>query len=380
MLKTPLHQHHIDHGGKMVDFAGWDMPLYYKTAEGTGSIVDEHNQVRTCGGVFDVSHMGRLRLKGRHARRLLERACSRRIHDMQEGQCRYTLICNETGGVKDDALVYRMSEDEFLFVVNGSNREKITDHLKSIRGDLVCEIDDRTMKTAMIAIQGPTVMELFSNFSKEIPALKRFRFAVKNLMIMKLIVSRTGYTGEDGVEVILPANMIGMAMKLIAQNVDPNSPDSPLKGTGLGARDTLRMEAAMPLYGHELGEDINALEVNMPFALNMDKDEHELGEPFVGQEALKQTIAEGGPRRQLVGLLVEGKRTARQHMPVLVNSEPLGVVTSACVSPTLAQPIAMAYLDKAHIEPGTKVEIDTGRADKLAAEVCALPFYKAPKK
>jgi aminomethyltransferase len=380
MLETPLHQHHIDHGGKMVDFAGWDMPLYYKGEDGTGSIVDEHNMVRTCGGVFDVSHMGRLRLKGRDARRLLERACSRRIHDMQEGQCRYTLICNETGGVKDDALVYRMSEDEFLFVVNGSNREKITDHLESIRGDLVCELDDRTMKTAMIAIQGPEVMALFSNFSQEIPALKRFRFAVKNLMIMKLVVSRTGYTGEDGVEIILPAKMVNTAMKLMAQNVDPKAADSPLKGAGLGARDTLRMEAAMPLYGHELGEDINALEVNMPFAITMDKDEHELGEPFFGQAALKQTIAEGGPKRQLVGLLVEGKRTARQHMPVLVGGKPRGVVTSACVSPTLGQPIAMAYLDKAHIEPGTKVEIDTGRADKLAAEVCALPFYKATKK
>lgn len=374
MLKTPLNKLHLEHGGKMVDFAGWEMPIAY------GSIQDEHVQVRTSGGMFDVSHMGRLKVTGRHARRLLGRVCSRRIGDMQQGQCRYGLICNERGGVKDDVLVYRMDDTDFLVVVNASNREKIVEHLQKViaEEDMVVKLDDQTMKTAMVAIQGPKVMDLVSRVSSEVPTLKRYRFTVKNLLIAKLIVSRTGYTGEDGVEVILPANIVDMALKLLFKDVDLAAEQSDMKLIGLGARDTLRLEAGMPLYGHELGEDINALSCGVDFAIAMDKDHGDMPEPFIGQEALRETQAQGGPARTLAAFVVEGKRTPRQGMAVKIDGKEVGVITSGCTSPTLGTPIAMGFIDRDMNVPGTKVAIDTGKVD-LEAEVRANPLYKKPK-
>lgn len=374
MLKTPLHKLHLEHGGKMVEYAGWDMPISY------GSVQQEHVKVRSSGGMFDVSHMGRLKITGRHARRLLGRVCSRRIGDMQQGQCRYGLILNEQGGVKDDVLVYRMDDTEFLMVVNAANREKIVEHLKSVIAaeELVVKMDDQTTKTAMVAIQGPKVMDLVSRVSSEVPTLKRYRFTIKNLLIAKLLVSRTGYTGEDGVEVILPASIVDMALKLLLKDVDLDAEQSDMKLIGLGARDTLRLEAGMPLYGHELGEDINALSCGVDFAIKMDKDEGDMPEPFIGQEALKQTIAEGGPARTLAAFVVEGKRTPRQGMAIKAGGKDVGVVTSGCSSPTLGVPIAMGIIDRGVNEPGTKVTIDTGRTE-LEAEVRANPLYKKPK-
>ncbi len=376
MLRTPLYQFHTEHGARMVDFAGWEMPMVY-----TG-IVAEHNQVRSSGGLFDVSHMGRVKITGRHARRLLERLCSRRISDMEPGQCRYSLVCNEQGGVRDDVIVYRMEEDEFLVVVNASNREKLLKHFEAVRaaGELVATIDDQTLKTAMVALQGPRVMGLVSRLSGEVSALKRYRFAVKNLVIMKIIVSRTGYTGEDGVEAILPASGLSLAMPLFLKDVNIKSPDALVKPAGLGARDTLRMEAGMPLYGHELGEETNALSCGVDFAISLDKDQGERGEKFIGMDALKKTGAAGGPKRHLVGMDIEGKRSARQGMAIRSSGGggEIGIVTSGCPSPTLGKCIAMGLVDVAKTEPGTSLQIDTGKG-MLEARVVKLPFYKAPK-
>lgn len=374
MLKTPLHKFHLEYNAKMVDFTGWEMPMMY-----TG-IRDEHQQVRTSGGVFDVSHMGRVKVQGRHARKLLERLCSRRITDMQTGQCRYSLVCNERGGVRDDVLVYRLDDDDFLVVVNASNRAKLLEHFEQVRAadDLKVKIEDQTESTAMVAVQGPKVMELVSGFSKEIPSLKRYRFTVKNLLVMKVIVSRTGYTGEDGIEAILPAGAVGMALKLILKDVDMTQAEALIKPAGLGARDTLRLEAGMPLYGHELGEEICALSCGVDFAINMDKHEAERGERFVGQDALERVIAEGGPKQRIVGLALEGQRTPRAGNTVLAGGETVGVVTSGCLSPTLGHPIAMALVDSGHTDVGGTLLLDTGRA-QLEASVVPLPFYKAPK-
>lgn len=380
MLRTPLYQYHLDHHAKMVDFAGWEMPMLYT------SIHEEHRQVRTSGGLFDVSHMGRLRITGRHARRLLERVCSRRVSDMQPGQCRYSLICNERGGVRDDVIVYRMDDDEFLLVVNAANRQKILAHVESARatggadgGALTATIDDQTQGTAMVALQGPRVMDLVSRVSKEIPTLKRYRFSVKNLVFAKLIVSRTGYTGEDGVEVILPAGAVSLALSLLLKDFSGGS-DPVIKPCGLGARDTLRLEAGMPLYGHELGEEINALSCGVDFAINLDKDGDERGEAFIGLPALRSIQQQGGPARRLVGLVIDGKRTARQGMPVRrsAGSPEFGVITSGCLSPTLDKSIAMAFVDRGMTDPGTALVVDTGRGE-LPATVVARPFYKAPK-
>ncbi|MCC6426345.1 MAG: glycine cleavage system aminomethyltransferase GcvT [Phycisphaerales bacterium] len=374
MHRTPLYRFHTDAGAQMVDFAGWEMPIRY------GSIIEEHKQCRTSGGLFDVSHMGRVKVHGRHARRFLERLCSRRISDMQAGQCRYSLVCNAQGGVRDDVIVYRMDEDEFTVVVNASNREKLLGHFDQVRSscDLVVKIDDQTMSTAMVALQGPKVMDLVSKVSKEIPTLKRYRFAIKNLVIMKLVVSRTGYTGEDGVEVILPAGAVEMAMKLLLKDVNAKDPNAAIKPVGLGARDTLRMEAAMPLYGHELGEEINALSCGVDFAISLDKHNQEKGERFVGQDALEKTAAEGGPKRKLVGIEIDGKRAARQGNVIKSGGREVGVVTSGCLAPTLDKVIAMGVVDRDLMSVGTLLTVDTGRAE-LEGKVVPMPFYKAAK-
>jgi aminomethyltransferase len=365
----------VDAGGKMVEYAGWEMPIMYTGA----GIHEEHHQVRTSGGMFDVSHMGRVKIAGRHARRFLEKICTRKISDMDAGQCRYSLVCNERGGVRDDVIVYRMDDDEFLVVVNAANRAKLLDHFNQLKGDMALKIEDQTLSTAMVALQGPKVIpEVVARFSSEIPTLKRYRFAVKNLMIMKLIVSRTGYTGEDGVEVILPAVAVSMAMTLLLKDINIKAQNALVKPAGLGCRDTLRLEAGMPLYGHELGEETNALACGVDFAISMEKDQGERGETFIGMEALKKTIAEGGPKRKLVGIAIEGKRTARQGNPIKSGSSTVGEVTSACLSPTFGHGIAMGLVDVSKTELGTALTIDTGRGE-LQGKVVKLPFYKPQK-
>lgn len=375
MHKSPIHDFHIQHGAQMVEFAGWNMPIKYRT-----SITEEHHQVRNAGGMFDVSHMGRLEIKGLHAKRLLEHTCSRLIGDMQEGQCRYSFMCNDRGGVMDDVIVMRMDDDEFLVVVNASNREKIVAHLERIKAarEFKVSLNDITFRTAMVAAQGPKIMDLISGVSKEIPTLKRYRFTTKNLLVLKLIVSRTGYTGEDGVEVILPAAAVNMAMKLLMKDVDPDDPDAPMKPAGLGARDTLRIEAGMPLYGHELSEDIDALANGFDFAVNLNKNKDQHAETFIGQDALLAIRQSGGPRTRLIGLELDSPRTARQGMPLrLQGGDQIGEITSGCISPTLGKSIAMAYAAAGRLKEGDACTVDTGKAN-LPAKVVPLPFYKRP--
>lgn len=372
MLRTPFYDFHVQHGARFVDFAGWEMPILYS------SIIEEHKQVRSVGGLFDVSHMGRLEFRGRHARRLLERALTRRISNMAEGQCRYSMLCNEQGGVLDDVLIYRC-EERWLMVVNASNRKKVLQHLRDLASEMTVEIRDLTLATAMVALQGPNVMPVVSAASSEIGALKRYRFSEVDVLVTRLIVSRTGYTGEDGVEVILPHDAAPLMLELIEKhNARAEAGEVPAAApAGLGARDTLRLEAGMPLYGHELDEQTDPLSAGLDFAVNLDKDEDQGGEPFIGQAALKK-VAAVGPRQRLVGLKLDGRRSARQGMKLLRGDDPVGQITSACLSPTLGYPIAMAYIDQALAEPGSAVEVDLGR-NRTSAEVVKLPFYKAPR-
>ena len=369
MLQTPFYDFHRENNARFVDFAGWQMPIMYS------SIHDEHRQTRSSGGLFDVSHMGRLSLTGRHARRFLERMLTRRISDMKVNTCRYSLICNEQGGVLDDVIIYRF-DDRWLLVVNAANREKIVGHLQAHIGDLVVKLTDQTMTTAMVATQGPGVMDVIGRFSSQVPSLKRYGFCEKNLLVIKMIISRTGYTGEDGVEVIMGANMANMAIKLLLKD-KASETGGVIRPAGLGARDTLRLEAGMCLYGHELDEQTDPLSAGLHFAVSLNKDEAERGEPFIGQAALKRIAAEGPPRR-LVGLELEGKRTARQHMPVTQAGRPIGQITSGCISPTFEKPIAMAYLDRnANAEPGDAVQIDLA-GKHVEAKLVNLPFYRRP--
>ncbi|MBX3356243.1 MAG: glycine cleavage system aminomethyltransferase GcvT [Phycisphaeraceae bacterium] len=369
LLKTPLHKLHLDSKATMVDFVGWEMPLHY------GSIMEEHRQTRTSGGFFDVSHMGRLRFSGRHARRFLDRVCTRQILGMDRGAVRYSLVCNDRGGCRDDVLVYCFDEDDYLMVCNAANRAKLLEHFAREKGDMVFKIDDQTRSTAMVAVQGPKVMEVVASLSREIPALKRYRFVEKSLMVVKLIVSRTGYTGEDGVEVILGATMANLALKMLLK--DKGDAGALIKPCGLGARDTLRTEAGMPLYGHEISEEFDPLSAGLRFAVKLDKgDDDERAGRFIGQEALRAIDAKG-LSRTLVGLTLEGRRSARQGMKVFHSDREIGFVTSGCISPTLEKPIAMAYVPPDRAAPGGEVQIDLGR-EKVSAQVGPLPFYKAP--
>ncbi len=372
MLRTPFYKHHVDHGAKLVDFAGWEMPILYK------SIIEEHKQVRSAGGMFDVSHMGRIKITGKDARKLIERICTRRVTDMKENTCRYGLVCNEAGGVLDDIIVYRY-DSHWLLVVNASNREKILAHIKDVltAESMNAKIEDLTLSTGMLAFQGPQVIEQISRFSGEVPALKRYTFCVKSLLIVKLTISRTGYTGEDGVEVILPAKMPAMAMNMMLSS-GGEAAKAIMQPIGLGARDTLRMEASMPLYGHELDEQTDPLSAGLNFAVSLDKGERD-GDAgtFIGQAALKQ-IAAQGVKRKLVGLRLESKRTARQGMPLKKNDETIGIVTSGCVSPTLGYPIAMGYVDAAHSEVDTMMQVALG-GSVIDAKVVPMPFYKRSK-
>jgi len=363
LLETPLHAMHLERGAKMVDFTGWHMPLHY------GSILDEHHQVRTAGGLFDVSHMGRLEFTGRDAGRFLDHICTRSIQDMQAGQARYGLVCNERGGCRDDVLVYRLDDTTFLMVCNASNRAKLLQHFAAVKGDMTFRIEDLTTVSAMIAVQGPGVIDAISRFSSEIPTLKRYRFCNKSLLGLDMLISRTGYTGEDGVEIIfrtdgfIARTVMKQAMKELAKLGDA------VKPAGLGARDSLRLEAGMPLYGHEIDEETDPLTAGLAFAVKLDKEA-----PYIGQAAL-QSIAAQGPARRLVGLVLDGRRAARQHMSVFAGDTTVGTVTSGCLSPTLDKSIAMAIVDTHCAVPGTALDIDLGR-QRVHAEVTGLPFVK----
>ncbi|MDI9404379.1 MAG: glycine cleavage system aminomethyltransferase GcvT [Limnohabitans sp.] len=372
LKRTPFHALHLDHKAKMVEFAGYDMPISY------GSIIEEHKWCRASAGFFDVSHMGRLRFSGRHARRFLDHVCTRQIFGMQTGMVRYSLICNAQGGCRDDVLVYCVDEDEYLVVCNASNRQKLLGHFAEVKaaGQFAFKLEDETDSTAMVAIQGPKAMDLISKMSSTIPSMKRYRFMVKNLVVIKLLVSRTGYTGEDGVEVILPSSMAKLALGMVLKDMGGDS--SVVKPVGLGARDTLRMEAGMPLYGHEITEDIDPVSAGLEFAIKFDKgmtggpDDERTG-TFIGQEALRKIKAEG-PAKRLVGLFVEGRRSPRQGMQILSGGQAVGEVTSGCVSPTLDRAIAMAFVPAALALEGTALELDLAGKGTTSAVVTKLPF------
>ncbi|MDA1007892.1 MAG: glycine cleavage system aminomethyltransferase GcvT [Planctomycetota bacterium] len=370
LRKTPLHAFHVEHGAKLVDYTGWEMPLLYV---GSG-IIEEHKHCRSAVGFFDVSHMGRLKFSGRHARRFLDRVCTRQILGMERGQVRYSLVCNERGGCRDDVLVYCLDEDSFLMVCNAANRAKLKEHFDLVRGDLVFKMDDQTESTAMVAVQGPRAMEIVGSMSREIPMLKRYRFTEKNLLVMKVMVSRTGYTGEDGVEIILGAGMAKAALGMFLGQAKDAA--SLVKPCGLASRDSLRLEAGMPLYGHEIDEETDPLSAGLDFAVKLEKgvDDERAGS-FIGQEALREIKARGITRK-LVGITLEGRRSARQGMPILRDGAAIGVVTSGCLSPTLDRPIAMGYVRPGDATIGTALTVEIG-GKPVQATVVPTPFYKS---
>jgi len=372
--RTPLYDWHVAHGARMVDFAGWDMPIQYS------SIIEEHQAVRTAAGIFDISHMGRLIFHGPASSDFIQRIFTNDVSPalMKIGQARYGLICNERGGILDDVLVYRFNQF-WLMVVNASNREKIINWISNQPRELV-DMKDCTSKWAMVAIQGPRAADTVSKMIYSTPPEKshlshlKYYFALSitsgdDPLNIEMIVSRTGYTGEDGFEIILPAVKVETLVDLLTESAHHLGVE--LKPCGLGARDTLRLEAAMPLYGHELTEDIDPFQAGLGWAVKMDKGD------FIGREALARRRQDKN-LRQRVGLELEGKRLAREGASVMKDKKTVGAVTSGTFAPTLAKAIAMAYVDPACASPGTTCEVDV-RGKPAPARIVPLPFCKRAK-
>lgn len=348
----------------MVDFAGWSMPVQYS------SIVAEHNATRTAVGLFDVSHMGRFRFRGADAEAFLDGIVTRRVAGMQPGQIRYALVTKDNGGILDDVLVYRLAEgdaDAYQLVVNASNRQKILDWLQTHRsGDV--DLREDTCETAMIAVQGPRALAIVRPLSSVDPhSLGYYHGAASEVAGAAGLVSRTGYTGEDGCELIVPAEAAPALWEQLAEAAASVGGGA----AGLGARDTLRLEAGMPLYGHELGEDVNPFQAGLAFAVNLK------GRAFPGSEALA-ALRDNAEMPVRAGWQLEGKRVPREGYVVLAGEEPVGHVTSGTFSPTLEQPIAMGYVEPKFAAPGTEVTIDV-RGHRAPARAVELPFYRRRK-
>lgn len=358
LLRTPLHPWHQAHGGRLVEFGGWSMPVQYTT------IVEEHQAVRQRVGLFDISHMGRLTFDGPGVLGWLERVTTNHVARLRENQIQYSLMPNERGGVIDDLLVYRQPF-AFLVVCNASNRQRVVAQLQRYREGSEGNFRDRTEDTAMIAAQGPRALATVQPlFDQPLEPVRYYHLAMGRVLgDVAAVVSRTGYTGEDGFELIVPAAEAVRVWEALLESGRSHG----IVPCGLGARDTLRLEAGMPLYGHELSEEINPYAAGLAWAVKLDKG------AFVGREALRNWKQD--PGRTRVGLRLEGKRIARQGAAVVEGARPVGVVTSGTFSPTLQASLAMALVEPPLARPGTPLAVSI-RDQDAPATVVELPFYR----
>jgi aminomethyltransferase len=356
LRRTPLYEEHKALGARLVDFAGWEMPVQYS------GIMAEHEAVRNQVGLFDVSHMGEVVFKGPQAEEAVQRLVTRDVSRLSVGQAGYAAVCYESGGTVDDVLVYK-TPDDFLIVVNASNREKDVEHFQENTGDLDVEVVDESDDWALLALQGPRAVELLQHLTEtDLFSMKYYRYEVGEVEGAYAMISRTGYTGEDGFELFVrPNDAPRLWRRLVEAGAAP---------AGLGARDTLRLEAGMCLYGNELDAETTPLEAGIGFAVHLDKEQE-----FVGQEALLKEKDEG-LRKRLVGFKVEGRGIARHDYPVAVEGETVGHVTSGTMSPTLNEAIGLAL-----VAPDVEDEFEVAiRSRTVAAHTVPLPFYKREKK
>ncbi len=356
--KTPLHDCHVEAGGRMVEFAGWRMPVQYS------GVIEEHRAVRGAAGLFDVSHMGEIRVAGPRAEAALDRLTPNNVARLRPGRAHYSGLLTERGTYLDDLLVYRLSDEEFLLVVNAANAGRDLAWLRD-RADSAAEVRDVSEDYALLALQGPRSEEILRPLTAvDLAGLKYYGFAAGEVDGRQALISRTGYTGEDGFELYVgPADAADLWRRLLAAGAA-----SGLLPAGLGARDTLRLEAAMALYGHELDESTTPLEASLEWTVKWKKGD------FVGREALLEQRA-SGPARQLSGFEISGRGIARQGSAVLVDGTPVGAVTSGTWSPTLEKAIGLAYVEAGTAAPGREIELEV-RGRKLPGRLVELPFYR----
>ena len=354
LKKTPLFEVHERLGGKIIDFGGWALPVQYS------SIKEEHNAVRNACGLFDVSHMGEIEVKGSDAFRYIQHIVTNDITSMKPGRCRYSPVCYENGGTVDDVLIYMFDEQHYLLVVNAGNTAKDFEWFQKNMTGFDVSVENHSSEWAQMALQGPRFMEVLEKLDMdgEVPA-KNYTFTNVKIMGRDCIVSRTGYTGEDGVEVYCPAENAVAIYDAIMEA----GRDLPLIPCGLGARDTLRFEASMPLYGHEITAEINPKEAGLNFAIKLTKEE------FIGREALL-----GDVKRTRIGLKLIDRGVAREGYPVFVGDTEVGFVTSGSVAPKLGGNYAMALVNTEFASNDTFDIIVRGK--RIRAEQVSLPFYK----
>lgn len=357
LRRTPLYHWHRGHGAHLAEFAGWEMPLWY------GRVTDEVKAVRQAAGLFDVSHMGQVELRGCGAFATVQYVATNDARRLGDGQAQYSLLCAEHGGVLDDIIVYRLAAERFLLCVNAANTARDVDWIRSHNREAM--ILDRSDDFALLALQGPRATEILGALGVHTCAgVRRFHVLAAEIVGFSVLLARTGYTGEDGWEIFCPpeaAEPIWLAL------LEAGSPAG-LRPAGLAARDLLRLEAALPLYGHELHDGVTPLEAGLGWAVRFEKGE------FVGRQALWER-AQRGVERKLAGMVLTEPGIPRQGYPVVKAGKEIGVVTSGGKSPTLGKSIALGYLASAFAVLGETVHIDVrGRA--LAAQIVELPFYK----
>ncbi|MFC5929520.1 glycine cleavage system aminomethyltransferase GcvT [Cryobacterium melibiosiphilum] len=366
---SPLHQAHIDAGASFTDFAGWQMPVRYS------SDLAEHHAVRTTAGLFDLSHMAEIRVSGPDAGAYLDYALAGKLSAITLLQAKYSLLLAENGGIIDDVVVYRTADAEFLVVANAGNRFPAVEALQARAARFDVTVVDESDDTALIAVQGPAALAILAQTagfaaSAELKDLGYYRAVTGSFDGVPVFIARTGYTGEDGFELYLPnENAAALWDALLAAGTDAG-----LVPAGLASRDTLRLEAGMPLYGHELTRNTFPAQAGLGRVVNLAKDTD-----FIGRAA-----SEEGPSAEapvLVGLISTGKRAGRADYRIfrtLDASEPEGIITSGALSPTLGYPIAMAYVPAPLARLGTEVYVDV-RGTRIPATVTSLPFYKRQK-
>ncbi len=368
LRRTSLYDDHVALGARIVPFAGWEMPVQY-----TG-IVDEHQAVRTAAGLFDVSHMGELRLRGEFAGHVVDHLVTNDAKKLVDGQAMYTCACNEQGTILDDLIVYRRGQTDWLVVCNASNRDKMSAHFARAAKDH-CDFEDQSDATALIALQGPRAFEILAALGPgagpagaALASLGSFHFTDTTLGGVACTVARTGYTAEDGVEIFAPwAGAPAVWRTLMAAGKSAG-----IKPVGLGARDTLRLEGRLSLYGNDIDETTNPLEAGLGWVVKLDKGD------FVGRAALQAIKAQPMPRK-LVGFEVTGRGVARHGYPLRDDAgAEVGVCTSGSPAPTVGKNIGLGYLPTAMSAVGSRFFVDC-RGKNIEAAVVPTPFYKRGK-
>jgi aminomethyltransferase len=375
LRRTPLHSCHVAAGARMVGFAGWDMPVQY------AGVIEEHRAVRQAAGLFDVSHMGEIRVHGAGALAFLQRLTPNDVARLAVGRAHYSGLLTERGTYIDDLLVYRLAADDFLLVVNASNAQAdlawiqrqaaVAAPAGSAGSDNAAaadvQVSDQSDSYALLSLQGPRALQILASLAAgDVGGLRYYGFLQGQVGGAPALISRTGYTGEDGFELyVAPEHAPDLWQQLLAAGA-PHG----LQPAGLGARDTLRLEAAMALYGHELDSDTTPFEAGLAWVVKLDKGD------FIGRQALVEQ-REAGAHRKLAGFTVLGRGIARQGHSVLSDGSAVGAVTSGTWSPTLDQAIGMAYVPAALATPGTPLGIDV-RGRTVEAVASALPFYRRP--